>query len=151
MTQPNRVALALSAIFGGAGAGAAVGTVGVWVANWMDMNQMSPLGDPANVVFLGNWLGLLLGLYLGWRLSAGLIETWRRAAISVTAAFGAIAAGMAAYPVAILSMMMMSQLAQLLVPGYFVVMVVIWYVSMRVARRQHQAVTAAATPAPPAT
>ena len=150
MTQPNRVALALSAIFGGAAAGGAVGTVGVWIANWMAMNGMTPLGDPANVVFLGNGLGLLLGLYLGWGLSAGLEETWRRAAIGVTAAFGAVAAGMAAYPLAILSLILTSQLAQLLVPGYFVVMVVIWYVSIRVARRQHQAVAAAATAAPPA-
>lgn len=137
MAQPNRVALALASIFGAAAGGSAIGTVGIWVANWMNLNGMRTFGDPRNVVFAGVGLGIVIAIWLGWSMSAGLSETWRRAAIGVTAGFGALVGGMGAYPLSMLSIMMMSATAQLILPGYLLLLIIIWAVCARVARRQH--------------
>ena len=143
MAQPNRVALALASIIGGAAGGAAIGTVGNYVANWMNLNGKTWFGDPRNVVFGGVGIGIVVGIYLGWSMSEGLHETWRRAAIGFTAGVGALLGGMGAFPLSMLSIMMMSRMAQLIVPGYFVLLVVIWVVCARVARRQRQLAAAA--------
>jgi hypothetical protein len=136
MAQPNRVALALASIFGGAAGGAAIGTVGTYLANWMNLNGKMWFGDPRNVVFGGVGIGIAVAIYLGWSMSEGLHETWRRAAIGFTAGVGALVGGMGAFPLSMLSIMMMSQMAQLIVPGYFALMVVIWVVCTRIARKQ---------------
>jgi hypothetical protein len=70
------------------------------------------------------------------------VETWRRAAISVTAAMGTVGATGGAYLVAIYSMMMMMQygsLAQLFLPGYFLVLVAVWAAAMAIGRRSRAA------------
>ncbi|MBI4502134.1 MAG: hypothetical protein HY700_13355 [Gemmatimonadetes bacterium] len=145
MTGPNRVALTLGSIFAGAAAGAAVVAAGVWTGNWLMMNGKMTLGDPRNAVFLGGAVGLLLALFVGWTCSAGLEETWRRAAIAVVATFGAVAAGGASYLLSVYSLMMMSRIAQLLVPGYLVLLAIIAIVAARVARRHGRALLASPT------
>src|SRR5437868_2143632 len=82
-----RVLLALGSVFAGAAAGAASTTAGVWALNWLQ-------GD---AVLMGSGMGLLLALIVSWICSAGLEETWRRAAIAVVASFGAMAAGITSY------------------------------------------------------
>ena len=72
--------MVLGSIFAGAAAGAASTTAGVWALNWLK-------GD---AVLVGNGVGLLLALVVAWTCSAGLEETWRRAAIAVVASFGAM-------------------------------------------------------------
>jgi hypothetical protein len=138
MTQPSRVALALSSIFAGTAGGAAVSTIFVWLS-WRGWPFLSVFGDPRNLVFAGNILAPIVALVVSWRLSPLIEETWRRAAMAVTAAAGAFAAGWAAFGVSMYSMMVSSPfLTEGLVPAYFLVMAVIWYVSLRVARKQQQ-------------
>jgi hypothetical protein len=132
---PNRVALTLSAIFGGAAAGAAVATFGVWLANWMNLNGKTTFGDPRNVFVAGMVLGIVTTLALAWSMSSSLLETWRRAAIAVTASFGTFAAGMGAYFLSILTIMMMTPAAQAILPGMFVLCVIIAFACFRVSQR----------------
>jgi hypothetical protein len=138
MAQSNRVAIALSSIFAGAAGGGAVATVCVWIANWMNLNGKTTFGDPSNVVFGGVGLGIILAFWRAWTMSGGLGETWRRAAIAVTACFGALAAGMGSYPLSQLSIMLFTPTAQLIVPGYFLLLVIIYVVAWRVGQRQYQ-------------
>jgi hypothetical protein len=140
MTQPSRVAKALSSIFAGAGAGAAVATVLVWLS-WTGWPFLSVFGDPRNLVFAGNFvIGPLIGFIVGWRLARGIGETWRHAALAFTAAVGAFIGSWCAFPISMFSMMVSNPLlSQLLVPAYFVAMLVIMFVSLRVASRHRTA------------
>jgi hypothetical protein len=146
MTQPNRVAIALSSIFAGAAAGAAVATFCVWLS-WRGWSFLGVFGDPRNIVFAANFvLSPLTAFVLCWRLSPAIDETWRRAAMAVTSAFGAFAAGWAAFPISMLSLMMANPiLSNGLMPGYFLLMVVILVVALRIARRHRQPAGAALT------
>lgn len=136
MTQPNRVVIALSAIFAGAAAGTAVATFCVWIS-WRGWSFLSVVGDPSNIVFAGNFvLGPVTAFMVTWARSVGIDETWRRAALSVTAAMGALGAGFGAFGVSMMAMMIVSPVvSNALVPGYFVVAVAVAYLAMRVSRK----------------
>jgi hypothetical protein len=138
MAQPSRVAIALSSLMGGASAGVAIGTVAAWTANWLNMNGKTTFGDPRNVYVAGVVFGILVAAFLSWTMSAGLEETWRRAAICFTACAGALGGGLGAYGLSLLAIMTFSEIAQYYVPAYFVLFVVIFVVSWRVNRRQRQ-------------
>jgi hypothetical protein len=143
MTQPNRVALALSSIFAGGGAGAAVATVLVWLS-WTGWPFLSVFGDPRNLVFAGNFvIGPLIGFIVSWRLLRGIGETWRHTALAFTAAVAAFIGSWCAFPVSMFAMMVSSPLlSALLVPAYFVAMLVIFIFSARIARRHRMATPA---------
>jgi hypothetical protein len=100
------------------------------------------VGDPRNAVFLGNGLGIVVSLIAAWIASAGLTETWRRAAIAFVAAMGGLGGGMASFPMSMLSLMSANPLVPFLVPAYLVLTLVIAVVCFRLARRQ-QALLAA--------
>lgn len=136
MTQPNRVMIALSAIFAGAAAGTAVSTACVWVS-WRGWSFLSVFGDPANIVFAGNFLlGPVTAFLVTWPRSVGIEETWRRAAMSVTAGIGALAAGFGAFGVSMTAMMIMNPVvSNSLVPAYFVLAAAVAYFAMRVSRK----------------
>ena len=125
-----RVLLVLGSIFAGAAAGAASTTAGVWALNWLK-------GD---AVLVGNGVGLLLALVVAWTCSAGLEETWRRAAIAVVASFGAMAAGITSY------LLGTSSMASVAVPAYFVLLVTVSVTAARITHRQRQALAATAAP-----
>ena len=137
MTQPNRVAHVLCTILAAASGGAAVATIFVWLS-WTGWPFLAVFGDPRNLVFAGNFvLGPLVGGLLGWSLSRGVTETWRRAAITVTGIFGAFGGAWAAFPISMFALMVTSQfLTTALVPGYFLLNVIIFVFTFRIARRQ---------------
>jgi hypothetical protein len=138
MALPQRAAIALWSILAGAAGGAAIGTIGTWCANWMVMNGFMKFGDPRNTYFAGVGLGIVVALALGWTLSAGVGETWRRAAIAVTAFFGAIAGSGGAYLIGVFSLMAMSMTAQYYLPAYLALMIVIFVVAFRMAARRRR-------------
>ena len=140
MTQPNRVAIALSTIIAGAATGAAVATVFVWLS-WKEWSFLSVFGDPRNLVFVGNFVfAPLTGFLIAWPRLSSMPETWRRAAMSVTTAFGALGGAWGAFPVSMIAMMIMNPFAsQALVPGYFVLMAGIGYVALRFSKKYRTA------------
>ncbi len=139
MTQPSRLAITLSSIFAGAAAGAAVSTCFVWLS-WREWSFLHVFGDPRNIVFAGSIVGPIVGLIITWRLSSRIDETWRRAATTVTGGFGAFGGGAAAFPISMYSMMVMNPfVSEGLLPAYFVVMAVVCFMALRVARNQHAA------------
>jgi hypothetical protein len=145
MNPPNRVAIGLSAIFGGAAAGAAVATVLVWVS-WKSWGWLSIFGDPRNIIFAGNFvLAPLTAFLVAWRYADGIDETWRRTAMAFTAAMGAFAGAWAAFPVSMLALMMSSPfLSMSLVPAYFLIMLLVWYACSRGQKRQRVGTATAA-------
>jgi CHASE2 domain-containing sensor protein len=82
---------------------------------------------------VGTGTGLILSWLLAWSLSGGL-ETWRRAAIGVTAGFGSLATS----TLALLSLMVSSRLVSVLIPACLALLLVICYACIRVARRNRQ-------------
>lgn len=94
----NPIVVTLASIATGAAAGAAVATAGV-IGAWMLLEQgINTFGDPRNSVFAATALGLVVAVVLGWTLTRGLAETWRRGVAAVLAAFGCVMLGAAAMP-----------------------------------------------------
>ena len=141
--QPNRVAIALSTIIGTAAAGAAVATVFVWLS-WRGWGFLSVFGDPRNLVFAGNFFFAPVTAFLmAWPRLVSIDETWRRAAMSVTAAFGALGGAWGAFPVSMAAMMTMNAfVSNALVPGYFAVCAVVAFVALRMSSRHRAAAVA---------
>jgi len=134
MTQPNRVAIALTSILAGAGAGGAVAGAFVWAA-WQQWAFLSVLGDLANTVFLGWGVGFAVAAYLCWRLSPAIGETWRRAAMAVTAGMGTVGAGGGAHLVGMESQMTLSWVAGFMLPVYVCLFVAMAVVALRFNRK----------------
>ena len=134
MAQPSPVAIALSSLMGGASAGGVIGTAGAWTWNWMNLNGKTAFGDPRNVYLAGVVFGILVAAFLSWTMSFGLEETWRRAAISFTAAVGGLGGSL----VSLLAIMTFSAIAQYYVLVYLIMFVVIFVVSWRVSQRQRR-------------
>jgi hypothetical protein len=134
MTEPNRVVIALTSIFAGAGAGGAVAACFVWAA-WQQWAFLSVLGDLANTVFLGWGVGFAVAGYLCWRLSPAITETWRRAAMAFTAGMGAIGAGGGAHLVGMESQMTMSWFGSVMLPAYICLFVAMAIVALRFSRK----------------
>ena len=94
--------------------------------------------------------GILVAAWLTWIMSAGLEETWRRAALSFTAGVGAFCGSLGAYGLGLLPFMlpsvsmMLGEFSQYLVYVYFVVFVAIFFLSRRVNRRQRELIGSAA-------
>lgn len=139
MTQPNRVMIALTSIFTGVGAGGAVTGVANWVA-WQGWSIGQVLGDPANLVFLSWVIGAGLSGYLCWRQSPAITETWRRAAMAVTAGMGAVGAGGLAHLVGMESQMTVGWLGTVMLPAYVLVLVAIGVISSRMNQKHRSAV-----------
>jgi len=138
MSLPKPVAIALSSIFAGAGAGGAVAALFAWVA-WQQFQFLSVFGDPANTVFLGWAVGAIAAFALSWRLSSSITETWRRAAMAVTAALGAVGAGGGAQGIGMASMMSMSPLANYMLPGYCLVLAAVGFFAKKMNRKANAA------------
>lgn len=138
MSQPNRVAIALSGLFLGVGVGGAIESLCTWLA-WRESFQS--FGD--RLVFVGWGVGAVSAFVLTWTFSRGVEETWRRAALAVTSAFGAWGAGGLGFWISMQSMMFMNPIvSQGLVPAYFVAALVMAFVSYRIARKHRAAPTA---------
>ncbi|MBI4422010.1 MAG: hypothetical protein HY560_14395 [Gemmatimonadetes bacterium] len=128
MTQPNPIVNALTSIVAGAAGGAVVATAGVMLA-WSLLNAgITAIGEPGNLVYLSGALGLAVAAFLGWRLSAGLTEAWRRGVVATLAAFGAVGLGSAAMPLE----MFFSRVYTLV---YTLALAGIWFFAARVAGR----------------
>lgn len=134
MAEPNRVMIALTSIFTGVGAGGAVTGAANWVA-WQGWSILSVLGDPANTVFLSWAIGAGLSGYLCWRQSPAIAETWRRAAMAVTAGMGAIGAGGLAHLVGMESQMTASWVGTVMLPAYVLLLVAVavfaWWMNQK--------------------
>jgi hypothetical protein len=140
MTQPNRVAIALSTMIAGAAAGTAVATVFVWLS-WRGWGFLSVFGDPRNLVFAGNFVFAPVTAFLiAWPRLMSIDETWRRAAMSVTAAFGALGGAWGAFGASMMAMFTMSPLiSNGLVPGYLAVAALVAFVALRISRKHRAA------------
>jgi hypothetical protein len=140
MSQPNRVMIALTSIVAGAAGGGAIAAAFVWAA-WQQWQFLNVFGDLANTVFIGWGIGAIVAFALSWRTSGPIIETWRRAAMGVTAGMGAVGCGGAGQGIAMASMMSMSSLANYWTPGLVVLLALIAAVAF-VVNRKHRAAAA---------
>jgi hypothetical protein len=148
MSQPNRLMIALTAIFAGAATGGAVANCFVWAA-WQGMGGtpafqfLTLIGDFSNTVFVGWGLGAVIAFVITWRLSTQIVETWRRAAMGVTAGLGTVGAGGGGQGIGMASMMSMSPLTTYWLPAYILLFVVIAVLAFRFNAKYRNAVPAA--------
>lgn len=134
MSQASPIVRLLSSIAAGAGGGAVVATLGVMTAWTMTNRGWMPLGDPANLVFVVTGLGLVVALRLGWSLSQGETQSWRRGVAAVLAAFGAVGLGAASMPIEMFY-------SRTYTVGYLVVLMAVTVVTARLARKHGAAAT----------
>lgn len=97
--------LALGSAAAGAALGGAVITTGVIVLRTLDRDRSAPLDrDAAFTVLTASVVGgVAAALAIGWLLSRGITETWRRGVTALIALFGACLLAVAAAPADLLA------------------------------------------------